>query len=488
MEVRDDLESASDSSSKVGVGGDDDNDDPFIDAPQNANESVPCSEGDKEPEESQLASKGNLTDAIKDAVQWLKDSSLDCLIAGLLRSQKKWKGKGKAHGRWSTGVVEFEEEQQKKQREKKERQMRKEERKKILTWEREKQEYVAAKLKWASDKKKYKVKGQFAGVQPKLDMLPPAIPKPRVNAEVPDSSGSDDEADDEVRGVRIGHIILQETQMNHNLLHSMDIRSPELICPPMESLLAVWVNVLLCLITLTRSCCMIEIVDIQQFSKLVQECEKVIQQIDPNAKLWNFLKIHLLKHMARDIMEKGTTCNYNTKLNEKIHGLLIRSFEVCEFKDIEEHNISAMANLFSDCFVKGKDPWMEVDNLASKQGHDIVVVCQVKLHSAAVLMIASRLTAFPDKRFVTSELGKLGQTGSVVKEATFCSVDVNELKSLLEVWVQDSSCNFSNRHLWVGVHPLIVLLPAILVAALLLSQPLPLHLIIEHWHCLAHAL
>ncbi|SJK99862.1 uncharacterized protein ARMOST_03173 [Armillaria ostoyae] len=80
MEVRDDLESASDSSSEVGVGGDDDDDDPFINAPQNADESVPCSEGDKEPEESQLALKGNLADAIKDVVRQLKDSSLDCLI------------------------------------------------------------------------------------------------------------------------------------------------------------------------------------------------------------------------------------------------------------------------------------------------------------------------------------------------------------------------------------------------------------------------
>ncbi|KAK0447945.1 hypothetical protein EV421DRAFT_1900595 [Armillaria borealis] len=75
-------------------------------------------------------------------------------------------------------VVEFEEEQQRKQREKEERQMGKEERKKALTvweekvvkrqkivdarraeWERKKQEYVAAKLKWTSDKKKDKVKG-----------------------------------------------------------------------------------------------------------------------------------------------------------------------------------------------------------------------------------------------------------------------------------------------------------------------------------------
>ncbi|PBK82535.1 hypothetical protein ARMGADRAFT_1038561 [Armillaria gallica] len=120
IEIRDDLESASDSSSK------------------NADESVPCSKGDKEPEESQLVLKGNLADAIKDAVQWLKNSLLDCLI----------------------------------------------------------------------DKKQDKDKSQFTGVQPKLSMLPPAIPKPKINAEVPESSESDGKADDEVRGVRIGHINL----------------------------------------------------------------------------------------------------------------------------------------------------------------------------------------------------------------------------------------------------------------------------------------
>ncbi len=80
MEVRDNLESASDNSSEVGVGGDGDDADLFIDAPQNVNKSVPCSEGDKEPEESQLVLKGNLADAIKDVVRQLKNSLLDCLI------------------------------------------------------------------------------------------------------------------------------------------------------------------------------------------------------------------------------------------------------------------------------------------------------------------------------------------------------------------------------------------------------------------------
>ncbi len=49
-------------------------------------------------------------------------------------------------------------------------------------------------------------------------------------------------------------------------------------------------------------------------------------------------------------------------------------FKVCELKDIGEHNVSVMANPSSDCFVKGEDLWVEVDNLASKQGCNIVMV------------------------------------------------------------------------------------------------------------------
>ncbi len=72
-------------------------------------------------------------------------------------------------------------------------------------------------------------------------------------------------------------------------------------------------------------------------SESFQEYEKIMQQIDPNVKLWNFPKIHLLKHMARDIMEKGATCNYNTKPNEKMHGSLKDSYQLrTNFKDVAE--------------------------------------------------------------------------------------------------------------------------------------------------------
>ncbi len=82
-------------------------------------------------------------------------------------------------------------------------------------------------------------------------------------------------------------------------------------------------------------------------SELFQEYEKVTQQIDPNAKSWNFLKIHLLKHMARDIMEKGATCNYNTKLNEKMYSSLKDSYQLCtNFKDVAEQVCQAY---FGDC-------------------------------------------------------------------------------------------------------------------------------------------
>ncbi|ETW76447.1 hypothetical protein HETIRDRAFT_329029, partial [Heterobasidion irregulare TC 32-1] len=41
-----------------------------------------------------------------------------------------------------------------------------------------------------------------------------------------------------------------------------------------------------------------------------------------NSKNWNFPKIYSYEHLFADIQAKGTTCNFNTKPNEKIHGAL----------------------------------------------------------------------------------------------------------------------------------------------------------------------
>ncbi|KAG6913834.1 hypothetical protein DXG01_004025 [Tephrocybe rancida] len=43
-------------------------------------------------------------------------------------------------------------------------------------------------------------------------------------------------------------------------------------------------------------------------------------------KSWNFIKLHLRKHLFDDIMNKGVSCNYSTKPNEKMHGPIKKSY------------------------------------------------------------------------------------------------------------------------------------------------------------------
>jgi hypothetical protein len=54
-------------------------------------------------------------------------------------------------------------------------------------------------------------------------------------------------------------------------------------------------------------------------------------------KSWNFPKIHLRKHLSRDIREKGVTRNYNTKPNEKMHGPIRKIYQHrTNFKDVAD--------------------------------------------------------------------------------------------------------------------------------------------------------
>jgi hypothetical protein len=56
-----------------------------------------------------------------------------------------------------------------------------------------------------------------------------------------------------------------------------------------------------------------------------------------NMKSWNFPKIHLRKHLCRDIREKGVTRNYNTKPNEKMHGPIRKIYQYrTNFKDVAD--------------------------------------------------------------------------------------------------------------------------------------------------------
>ncbi len=53
-------------------------------------------------------------------------------------------------------------------------------------------------------------------------------------------------------------------------------------------------------------------------------------------KQWDFPKMHLPEHILRDIMDKGVTRNYNTKISEKLHVILKAIYlNRTNFKDTE---------------------------------------------------------------------------------------------------------------------------------------------------------
>ncbi|KAG2111377.1 hypothetical protein BD769DRAFT_1392097 [Suillus cothurnatus] len=59
---------------------------------------------------------------------------------------------------------------------------------------------------------------------------------------------------------------------------------------------------------------------LSQFSMLM---DLYIEKLQPETgKSWNFLRKHLLMHLFDNIFAKGVTQNYNTKVNEKMHGPL----------------------------------------------------------------------------------------------------------------------------------------------------------------------
>jgi hypothetical protein len=50
---------------------------------------------------------------------------------------------------------------------------------------------------------------------------------------------------------------------------------------------------------------------------------------------WNFPKFHSVYHLFDDIEAKGATRNYNTKVNEKLHGPLKESYRLrTNFKNV----------------------------------------------------------------------------------------------------------------------------------------------------------
>ncbi|KAH7927024.1 hypothetical protein BV22DRAFT_1153995 [Leucogyrophana mollusca] len=56
------------------------------------------------------------------------------------------------------------------------------------------------------------------------------------------------------------------------------------------------------------------------------EALKIFSELMEGAKLWNFIKKHSNSHLFDDIIFKGVTRNYTTKMNEKMHGPLKDSY------------------------------------------------------------------------------------------------------------------------------------------------------------------
>ncbi|RDX39862.1 hypothetical protein OH76DRAFT_1367092 [Lentinus brumalis] len=68
-----------------------------------------------------------------------------------------------------------------------------------------------------------------------------------------------------------------------------------------------------------------------KFSEAIQEYMEI-----HTGKQWDFPKMHLPEHMLRDIMDKGVTRNYNTKISEKLHVILKAIYlNRTNFKDTE---------------------------------------------------------------------------------------------------------------------------------------------------------
>ncbi|KNZ75005.1 hypothetical protein J132_05340 [Termitomyces sp. J132] len=65
-------------------------------------------------------------------------------------------------------------------------------------------------------------------------------------------------------------------------------------------------------------------------------------ELTPNAKSWNFIKLHLCKHLFSNIIRKGVSQNYSTKPNEKMHGPIKYSYLHCSnFKDFLKQILNA---------------------------------------------------------------------------------------------------------------------------------------------------
>ncbi|KAF8066566.1 hypothetical protein FPV67DRAFT_1196119 [Lyophyllum atratum] len=125
------------------------------------------------------------------------------------------------------------------------------------------------------------------------------------------------------------------------------------------------------------------------------------EQIQATVKSWNFIKLHIRKHLFPHIRDKGVTRNFSTKPNEKMHGPLKISYQRrTNFKDFGDQILKADHYLLVSGFIRS--------NLDALDQH------------------VENLLAFPDpedaevtshqiKGFDTSEYDQYREIGSRVK-------------------------------------------------------------------------
>jgi hypothetical protein len=75
----------------------------------------------------------------------------------------------------------------------------------------------------------------------------------------------------------------------------------------------------------------------RRYISLTYTQQYINKTADIEDKGWNFPKLHMDAHLFDDIEAKGATRNYNTKLNEKMHGSLKDSYLLwTNFRNVAE--------------------------------------------------------------------------------------------------------------------------------------------------------
>ncbi|KAF7773496.1 hypothetical protein Agabi119p4_5663 [Agaricus bisporus var. burnettii] len=88
-------------------------------------------------------------------------------------------------------------------------------------------------------------------------------------------------------------------------------------------------------------------------------------------KSWNFPKIHLRKHLFRDIREKGVTRNYSTKPNEKMHGPIRKIYlRRTNFKDFDDQILEANHHISVAGIIRSKIDMLD-SYIASRTNEDL---------------------------------------------------------------------------------------------------------------------